>query len=78
VLGVAGLVAILASLDPANPVTAFRHGLVLTIAFFAAAGVTAAGFLSARIAPPVPVPAAPVASGNPRLKEGGSLPEGNR
>jgi len=80
VLGVAALIAILASLDPANPVTAFRHGLVLTIAFFVAAGVTAAGLLSSRIAPPVPgpVPAASVAAGNTRLNERGSLPEGTR
>jgi EmrB/QacA subfamily drug resistance transporter len=55
VLGVAALVAILTGLDPADPVTAFRHGLVLTIAFFASAGVTAAVLLSARVTPPAAV-----------------------
>ena len=53
VLGVAGLVAILARLNPADPVATFRHGLVLTVGFFGAAGLTAAAFLSARIAAPV-------------------------
>jgi hypothetical protein len=61
VLGVAGLVAILTGLNPADPVTVFRHGLVLTIAFFGAAGVTAAAALSGRVAPPLAIPApAPV------------------
>jgi EmrB/QacA subfamily drug resistance transporter len=68
VLGVAGLVAILAGLSPADPVPTFRHGLVLTIAFFAGAGVTAAAFLSGRVT-------VPAANGQLALPEGGrSLP----
>ena len=60
VLGVAGLVAILSRISPADPVAAYRHGLILVIAFFAAAGVVSAILLTAR---PVTVrtPAAPVA-----------------
>jgi hypothetical protein len=57
VLGVAGLVAILAKVSPADPLAAFRGGLVLVIAFFAAAGVVSAVLLTAR--PGV----APVAAG---------------
>ncbi len=38
VLGVAGLVAILSRVSRADPVAAYRHGLILVIAFFAAAG----------------------------------------
>ena len=38
VLGVAGLVAILSHVAPSDPVAAYRQGLVLIIAFFAAAG----------------------------------------
>ena len=41
VLGVAGLVALL-SRSGADPIPAFRHGLILTTAFFAAAGLVAA------------------------------------
>src|SRR6185437_5600418 len=55
VLGVAGLVAILARVSPADPLPAFRSGLVLVIAFFAAAGVVSAVLLTRR---PVAVPAA--------------------
>ncbi|HEU5386548.1 MAG TPA: MFS transporter [Streptosporangiaceae bacterium] len=55
VLGVAGLVAILARVSPADPLPAFRGGLVLVIAFFAAAGVVSAVLLTRR---PVTVPAA--------------------
>jgi EmrB/QacA subfamily drug resistance transporter len=51
VLGVAGLVAILARVDPADPLAAFRHGLILIVAFFAAAGVVSAGLLTARPRP---------------------------
>jgi EmrB/QacA subfamily drug resistance transporter len=60
VLGVAGLVAILTHPSPADPVAAYRDGLVLIIAFFAAAGAVAAGLLAARPArdgAPVPVAA---------------------
>jgi len=46
VLGVAGLVAILSRLSPADPVAAFRHGVELIIAFFAAAGVVSAVLLT--------------------------------
>jgi hypothetical protein len=48
VLGVAGLVAILAKVSPADPLAAFRAGLVLVIAFFAAAGVVSAVLLTRR------------------------------
>ena len=61
VLGVAGLVAILAHISSADPVAAFRDGLVLIIAFFAAAGAVAAALLAGRPArparPAVPSPA---------------------
>jgi EmrB/QacA subfamily drug resistance transporter len=48
VLGVAGLVAILSHVNPGDPLVAYRHGLVLIIAFFAAAGVVCGGLLTAR------------------------------
>ena len=69
VLGVAGLVAILSRVSPADPVAAFRNGLVLVIAFFAAAGFVSAALLT-RPTRPVPAPdaAAPgsgVAAGTP-------------
>jgi len=51
VLGVAALVAILAHADPADALTAFRHGVVLSVAFFVAAGVASAALLTARTAP---------------------------
>ena len=61
VLGVAGLVAILSRVSRTDPVAAYRHSLILVIAFFAAAGVVSAVLLTAR---PVPVmarePAPPV------------------
>lgn len=49
VLGVAGLIAILAGLNVADPIVAFRHGTELVIAFFAIAGVTSATLLSRRV-----------------------------
>jgi EmrB/QacA subfamily drug resistance transporter len=55
VLGVAGLVAILAHVSKTDPVGAYRHGLLLIVAFFAAAGVTSAALLSYR---PASTPAA--------------------
>jgi len=70
VLGVAGLVAILAHVSHADPLTAYRHGVLLVIAFFASAGVVSAAFLSARAVPavapssvpaPAPAPAGPAA-----------------
>ena len=51
VLGVASLVAILSHVVPGDPLAPFRHGLVLIIAFFAAAGVVCAGLLIARPRP---------------------------
>jgi hypothetical protein len=55
VLGVAGLVAILSRVSAADPVAAYRNGLVLVIAFFAASGVVSALLLGGRLgveAPP--------------------------
>jgi EmrB/QacA subfamily drug resistance transporter len=67
VLGVAGLVAILSHISAADPVPAYRHGIVLIIAFFAAAGAVSAGLLTARPAAPQgvpdPLPASRPASG---------------
>jgi hypothetical protein len=76
VLGVAGLVAILARVSPADPLPAFRGGLVLVIAFFAAAGVVSAVLLTRRpAAAPAPAPAAAPAPsaqvGEEVLEEGG-------
>jgi len=51
VLGVASLVAILTRVSATDPVTSYRHGLILIAAFFAAAGVVAAGLLTSRPAP---------------------------
>ena len=56
VLGVAALVAILAHVGP-DPVSTFRHAIVLVIGFFVAAGGVAAATLSGKAAAP-PVPAA--------------------
>jgi hypothetical protein len=41
-------VAILSRLSGTDPVAAYRHGLILVIAFFAAAGVVSAVLLTAR------------------------------
>ena len=51
VLGVASLVAILSRVVPGDPLAAYRHGLILIIAFFAASGVVSAGLLTARPRP---------------------------
>jgi len=48
VFGVAALVAILAHVDPANALAVYRHGVILVIAFFAAAGVVSAALLTVR------------------------------
>jgi EmrB/QacA subfamily drug resistance transporter len=48
VLGVAALVAILATITQHDQVLVFRHALVLIIAFFASAGLVAAIFLTGR------------------------------
>ena len=58
VLGVAGLVAILSRVSPADPVMAYRHGAVLIIGFFVAAGAVSAVLLTGRPAP-APGSAAP-------------------
>jgi hypothetical protein len=67
VLGVAGLVAILSHISPGDPVAAYRQGLVLIIAFFAAAGATAGALLTgparAAIARPAPAGGQPTADG---------------
>jgi EmrB/QacA subfamily drug resistance transporter len=59
VLGVAGLVAILTHIAAADPVAAYRHGLVLIVAFFAAAGVVSAALLTRRTARPAASAPAP-------------------
>jgi hypothetical protein len=69
VLGVAGLVAILSRISPSDPVAAFRNGLVLVIAFFAAAGVVSAALLSAHLAP-AQEPAATPGSGVAAVRDG--------
>jgi hypothetical protein len=48
VFGVAALVAILSTVAPSDPLGAYRSGVLLITAFFAAAGVMSAIFLSAR------------------------------
>jgi hypothetical protein len=50
VLGVAALVAALTVPTP-DPLTAFRHGIALIIAFFVAAGVVCVAVLARRIRP---------------------------
>jgi EmrB/QacA subfamily drug resistance transporter len=57
VLGVAGLVAILAHVGP-DPITTFRHAVVLVIGFFAAAGLVAAVLLTGKAGPSAPAVAA--------------------
>jgi len=61
VLGVAGLIAILAHIDPSDPLAAYRHGLLLIVSFFVSAGVVSALLLTGRpsaAAGPSPVPLA--------------------
>ena len=74
VLGVAGLVAILAHVDRSDPIATYQHGLVLIIAFFASAAVVAAILLTTRtIRRPAPSaspagsvsPASPARSASP-------------
>jgi len=60
VLGVAALVAIPAHVSP-DPVTTFRHAIVLVIGFLAAAGLVAAFLLTGKAGSP-PVPAAAAAA----------------
>ena len=62
-IGVAAFVAILATVNHADPLPAFRTGQWLTVALFAAAGlVVLATFTTLRMTRPGPVPAAPVAA----------------
>jgi hypothetical protein len=61
VLGVAGLVAILAHQDQSDPIAVYRYGVVLIIAFFAGAGVVAASLLTAGAARPARPAAQPPA-----------------
>ena len=69
VLGVAALVAILAHVGP-DPITTFRHAIVLVIGFFAAAGLVAAILLTAKAArrqrPPPHRPPGPRSGPNDR------------
>jgi EmrB/QacA subfamily drug resistance transporter len=58
VLGVAGLVAILARLSTADPISTYRHGVLLITAFFVAAGLVGAATLTGRIRPAASGPAA--------------------
>ena len=57
VLGVAGLIAILSHPAAGDPVTTFRHGLLLIIGLFGGAGMVAAGLLTAGPGRPAAVPA---------------------
>jgi EmrB/QacA subfamily drug resistance transporter len=67
VLGVAGLIAILSGVTPGDPVAAFRHGVVLITAFFAAAAVVSAVLLTRRPGPATaPAPAVAGAAGKVR------------
>jgi hypothetical protein len=64
VLGVAGLIAILSRGVPGDPVETFRHGAIMVVGLFAAAGLVAAALLGGRrvtatAAAPAAVPAAP-------------------
>jgi EmrB/QacA subfamily drug resistance transporter len=57
VLGVAALVAVLAHASASDPMAPYRHGLLLIIAFFLAAGLIAAGLLTGRATAPATAPA---------------------
>ncbi len=76
VLGVAGLVAILSRVSPVDPIAAYRHGLVLVIAFFASAGAVSAALLI-RTARPVPAQAA-AASASADIAEAVPVPAAAR
>jgi len=58
VLGVAGLIAIISHLAANDPVATYRHGVVLIIAFFLAAGIVSAALLTGR----APLPGVPAAA----------------
>ncbi|MGD0067679.1 MAG: MFS transporter [Streptosporangiaceae bacterium] len=72
VLGVAGLVAILAHVDRTNPIVSYQHGVVLVIAFFAGAGAVAACLLATRI----PGPARPASAVPAGAVPAGAVPAG--
>jgi EmrB/QacA subfamily drug resistance transporter len=72
VLGVAGLVAILTRVSSADPVEAYRQGVVLIIGFFAAAGVVSGLLLTGR-----PVVAAEPSAGAAARAVGDVLVEGD-
>jgi EmrB/QacA subfamily drug resistance transporter len=79
VLGVAGLVAILAHVSQTDPVASYRNGLLLIIGFFVAAGATAAALLTARSAPAVTRirsagQTAPAAAVPPAITQAGRTP----
>jgi hypothetical protein len=59
--GVAALVAVLARVDPLNALSGYRHGVILIVAFFAAAAILAASMLTTRSpgAPATPTPLVP-------------------
>jgi EmrB/QacA subfamily drug resistance transporter len=61
VLGVAGLVAVLAHVAPGDPLPTYRHAVILVVAFFGAAGAVSAALLGARVVTAV-VPASARAS----------------
>jgi len=65
---VAGLVAILSRVSTVDPVAAFRNGLILIIAFFAAAGAVSAVLLTARAA----TATGPAAPPTPAARDGGT------
>jgi EmrB/QacA subfamily drug resistance transporter len=59
VVGVAGLVALLSHVSAADPLVPFRHGTLLIVAFFTAAGVVSAAVLAGRaVSAPVRLPSA--------------------
>ena len=74
VLGVAGLVAILSRVSPADPVPAYRNGLVLIIVFFAAAGAVSAVLLSGRLGRVAPGRGADGADGAVAAADGVAAP----
>jgi EmrB/QacA subfamily drug resistance transporter len=59
VLGVAGLVAVLAHVLPGDPVPTFRSAALLVLSFFVAAGVVSAALLGGRVRPAAALSPAP-------------------
>jgi EmrB/QacA subfamily drug resistance transporter len=62
VLGVAGLVAILAHVDSHDPIPTFTHGIIMLTAFFLGAGAVAAALLTRRASTHAAGPAAATAA----------------